>query len=59
MTKLLKTRRTLKAKDKINIVWATYGSLTRFNIKVQGPSVVGRLLGFPRVTIFSFLKRLK
>ena len=59
MTKLIRTRRKLTKKDRINMVWASYGSLTRFREVLQGPSMVGRLLGFGTATVFNFLTRLR
>jgi hypothetical protein len=55
----MSTRRSLSKKDKLNILWATYGSLTVFNKPLVNPSVVGRTLGFNRATISTFLTRFK
>ena len=41
------------------MVWATYGSLTRFRKVLKGPSAVGRLLGFGTPTVFNFLTRFR
>lgn len=59
MTKLMPTRRTLSKKDKLNIIFASYGSLTNFKCKIRRPAVVGRLLGFCRETIWTLLRRLR
>ena len=42
MVKLFKTKRVLTKKEKFNVLFCTYGSLTEFNRKKVGPSAVAR-----------------
>ena len=58
MVKLVKTRRTLSKKDRLNIVWGLYGSLTNFRHQQYGASHVSRELGINVQTVNTCLKRL-
>ena len=44
MTKLFQTKRRLSAKDKLNIIFCTYGSLTDFRLKQHGPTNVAKMM---------------
>ena len=56
-TPLFTVRRRLTSKQKLNILWCTYHSLTDFSAKKAGPSAVGRQLNLNKKTVHMFLTR--
>jgi transposase len=57
MPKVFKVYRLLTAKDKLNILYGTYGSLTQFREKLYGVREVARQTGCCVSTVFSALRR--
>ena len=55
--KLLRTARRLTVKDKLNIVFAVYSSLSDLSQRRVGPSAVAKRLNIDQPTVSLFLKR--
>ena len=51
MVKLLKSRRKLTLKEKLNILFCVYGSLTDFSVQQNGYWRVGRRLDIKPTTV--------
>ena len=59
MVKLLKSRRILSVKEKLNILLCVYGSLTDFSVQQNGYWRVGRRLDIKPTTVQSVMTTLK
>ena len=60
MVKLFRTKRHLSSKDKLNAVYATFGSLSDFSHRLKVSYVeIGKELGMPSSTVFRLVQRLK
>ena len=57
MVKLFRIRRYFTPKEKLNIIFSTYGSLTKFNQKKLGPSAVARQCNLLQPTVSKLIKR--
>ena len=57
MVKLFQTRRKITVKDKLNVIFCAYGSLTDFSIKKCGPAAIGRECGITPNTVCWMLMR--
>ena len=57
MVKLYKTRRNLTGKQRINILFATYRSLSDFTRRRQGPCQTACELQLPQTTVSSALQQ--
>ena len=57
MVKLFKTKRILTRKEKLNVLFCTYGSLTKFGRKKVGPSSVARQCNLLQPTVSKLIKR--
>ena len=56
---LFNCRRTVTSREKLNVIYAIFGSLHDFGLRVRSPSVVAREQGLKIQTVFSILKNLK
>ena len=59
MVKLISSRKTLTKKDRVNIIWATYGSLTNFKHAQYGCAQVGKMLGLTKQVVWNTLNTFK
>ena len=60
MVKLFRTKRHLSSKEKLNAVYATFGSLSDFSHRLKVSYVkIGKELGMPSSTVFRLIQRLK
>ena len=60
MVKLFRTKRHLSSKDKLNAVYATFGSLSDFSHRLKVSYVeIGKELGMPSSTVFRLVQRLQ
>ena len=60
MVKLFQSRRHLSSKEKLNIIYATFGSLTDFSCRLKvSYAKIGKELGIPRNTVLRLVQRLK
>ncbi len=57
MVKLFQTRHKLTRKEKLNVIFSTYGSLTQFDRKKVGPSSVARQCNLLQPTVSKLIKR--
>ena len=57
MVKLFKTKRVLTKKEKLNVLFCTYGSLTKFDHKKVGASAVARQCNLLQPTVSKLIKR--
>ena len=57
MVKLFKTKRILTKKEKLNVIFCTYGSLTKFGRRKVGPSAVARQCNLLQPTVSRLIKR--
>ena len=55
--KIFKTWKHMSTKDKLNVIWCTYHSLTDFTHRRTGPSKVARKLNFTQQAVWNMLKR--
>ena len=59
MVKLLKARRLLTAKEKLNVLFSAYGSITDFSVQQNGYVAVAKQLDIKPTTVQMLLFRLK
>ena len=57
MTKVFSVRRLLSKKDKLNLLYCTYGSLTNFRVKRYGSAEVARQTKLLQSTVHKAVKR--
>jgi hypothetical protein len=60
MVKLFRIKRHLSSKDKLNAIYATFGSLSDFSHRLKvSYAEIGKELGMPSSTVFRLVQRLK
>ena len=57
MVKLFNAYRRLTPKEKLNVVFSTYGSLTDFSERKLGLTAVSKLFSIRLNTVYQLLKR--
>ena len=60
MVKLFRAKRSLSSREKLNAVFATFGSLSNFSLKTKASfAVIGREIGMKSSTLSELIYRLK